>query len=402
MASYSYSKLAAYRTCPLQYRFRYVDKLRIEVAPSVEAFMGSRVHDALEWLYGRVAAGAPVPTPAELVATYDARWDAAREGGLRIVRTELDEGAYRRAGRQCLERYAARHAPYADGIVLGLEVPFRIPLEGGLVLSGFIDRLMKTEDGTYEVHDYKTAQRLPTSEQARADEQGGWYALAVRHRFPTARDVRLVWHYLRHDEDLVSTRTPEEAAALVQDIRARVCVVESASAFPAHESKLCAWCDFLSVCPAKGHRLAVEALPPNEYLEEPGVVLVNRLVELQQALKTTEAETQADIARVEEALRAYARKHGYSVIVGDLYEVAISESEVLSLPRKDDPERERLERAVRNLGLWDDVSDLSLPKLGRALRGDMPPEARAQLEPFAASEIRTTLRLRKRSRDEDG
>ncbi len=403
MASYSYSKLSAYRTCPLQYRFRYVDKLAIAVAPSVEAFMGSRVHDALEWLYGRMAAGAPAPTAAELVDTYETRWDAAREGALRIVRAELDEDAYRRAGRQCLERYAARHAPYADGIVLGLEVPFRVPLESGLVLNGFIDRLMKTGDGAYEVHDYKTAQRLPTPEQARADEQGGWYALAVRHRFPAARDVRLVWHYLRHDEDLVSTRTPEEAAALVKDIRARVRAIESATEFPAQESKLCAWCDFLSVCPAKGHRLAVEALPPNEYLEEPGVVLVNRLVELRQTLKNTEAETQADIARVEEALLAYARQRGYSVIVGDVYEVAISESELLSRPRKDDPERAPLERTVRNLGLWNDVSDLSLPKLGRALRGDdLPPEARAQLEPFAAAGTRTTLRLRKRSRDEDG
>jgi hypothetical protein len=33
VARYSYSKLNTYGTCPLQYRFRSIDKIRIEVAP---------------------------------------------------------------------------------------------------------------------------------------------------------------------------------------------------------------------------------------------------------------------------------------------------------------------------------------------------------------------------------
>jgi hypothetical protein len=261
---------------------------------------------------------------------------------------------------------------------------------------------MKTEEGIYEVHDYKTSQRLPTPEQARADEQGGWYALAVRRRFPHARAVRLVWHYLRHDEELESERTPEEAEALEQDIVRRVRTIEAAAEFPAHESALCTWCDYFGICPAKGHRLAVDALPPNEYLNEPGVVLVNRLVELRATLKMTGEAMTEEIERVEDALLHYAREHRYTVVVGDDHEASISESEALSLPRKDDPAREPLEAAVRHLGLWDDVSDLSLTKLGKALAEDrLPPAARAELAPFAASETRVTIGLRKKREAED-
>ncbi len=401
MARYSYSKLDKYRTCPLQYRFRYIDKIPVEVAPSIEAFMGSRVHDALEWLYKQVAGGR-APTADEVLAVYAARWEAERSDNLRIVNEHLDEVAYRDAGRRCIERYVDRHAPFDEGIVLGLEESFQIPLGGGLVLNGFIDRLMKREGGVYEVHDYKTSQRLPTPEQAQADEQGSWYALAVRRRFPGAREVRLVWHYLRHDEELATTRTAEQADALVKDIVRRVRAIEAATDFPAHESSLCAWCDYLSICPAKGHRRAVEALPPNEYLREPGVVLVNRLAELRTSLRTATDEAESEIARVEEALLAYARQHGYSVIVGDEHEAAISETEILALPRKDDPQREPLEALVRQLGLWDDVSDLNLGKLEKLLeREDLSPDARAKLAPFASAEPRVAIRLRVRRQLED-
>ncbi len=86
------------------------------------------------------------------------------------MNVDLDEAAYRDAGRRCLELCAARHAPHGEGIVLGLEEGFQIPLCGRTLLNGFIDRLMKRDDA-YEVHDYKTSQRLPTLDQARAEAQ---------------------------------------------------------------------------------------------------------------------------------------------------------------------------------------------------------------------------------------
>ncbi|MGD9676280.1 MAG: PD-(D/E)XK nuclease family protein, partial [Candidatus Bipolaricaulia bacterium] len=210
-------------------------------------------------------------------------------------------------------------------------------------------------------------------------------------------DIRLVWHYLRHDEELVSTRTPQEIERLERDIVRRVRAIEAAVDFPAQESPLCAWCDYLAVCPAKGHSLAVAALSPNEFRAEPGVNLVNRLAELRTTLKTATAAAEDEIVGVEEALLAYARQHGYTVVVGDEMEAVIDDSADLLLPRKDDPRRPALEDAVRQLGLWDTVSDLSLSKLEKTLAENaIPLDARRRIERFAATEPKTTLRLRKR------
>jgi len=48
MPTYSNSRLSAYESCPQQYRFRYVDPVSIPPRESVEAYLGKRVHEALE------------------------------------------------------------------------------------------------------------------------------------------------------------------------------------------------------------------------------------------------------------------------------------------------------------------------------------------------------------------
>ncbi len=396
MAQYSYSKLGTYDTCPLQYRFRYIDRVRVDVGPSVEACLGTVVHDVLEWLYEQVGHGV-IPSWPAVRTHYQALWKATWTDDMRIVREGTTPEGYRKVGEQCLEHYYARHAPFEEGIVLGLEVPFEIPLAGGTVLRGYLDRLTKRGDGVYEVHDYKTSTRLPTPGEAARDQQAGWYALATQMRFPHAQEVRLVWHYLRHDERLVTTRTPLELEALKQDIVRRIRVIEAADTFPPRESALCPWCDYLTICPAKGHRLVVEALPANAYLGEPGVALVDRLAALKEDVKAYTDERKREIGQVEEALQAYARQHGYTVVVGSAMEAVIDEREVVALPRADDAERSDLEAIIRDAGLWESFSSLSLDKLRKAMNeGILPESLRARLAQLARTEQRATVRLRRR------
>ena len=76
MKTYSHSALSSYETCPLQYKFRYIDRIR-RILPSVEAFMGSRVHEILERLYRDILM-AKVPKLEELLALYDEQWGKLR------------------------------------------------------------------------------------------------------------------------------------------------------------------------------------------------------------------------------------------------------------------------------------------------------------------------------------
>ncbi len=51
MPVYSHSRLATYETCPLQYKYAYVEKVELEPeVETIEVFTGSRVHEALEKL----------------------------------------------------------------------------------------------------------------------------------------------------------------------------------------------------------------------------------------------------------------------------------------------------------------------------------------------------------------
>lgn len=50
MSTYSYSRLSLFENCPLAYRYKYLDKVEME-PETIEAFMGKRVHEALEKLY---------------------------------------------------------------------------------------------------------------------------------------------------------------------------------------------------------------------------------------------------------------------------------------------------------------------------------------------------------------
>ena len=52
--AYSHSKLMAYQTCPLKYRYEKIDKLDVVqegVFENIAFVLGSSVHSALEFLY---------------------------------------------------------------------------------------------------------------------------------------------------------------------------------------------------------------------------------------------------------------------------------------------------------------------------------------------------------------
>ncbi|MEM3402566.1 MAG: PD-(D/E)XK nuclease family protein, partial [Candidatus Hadarchaeales archaeon] len=52
MTEYSHSRLTTFENCPMAYKLKYIVRLELEEGfETVEAFMGSRVHEALRRLY---------------------------------------------------------------------------------------------------------------------------------------------------------------------------------------------------------------------------------------------------------------------------------------------------------------------------------------------------------------
>ncbi|MCD6591018.1 MAG: PD-(D/E)XK nuclease family protein [Candidatus Aenigmarchaeota archaeon] len=74
MKLYSHSRIKTFETCPLMYKFEYVDKLQIEEFESIEAFLGSRVHEAMRKLYQDVKF-AKIPILEEILNYYNIQWE---------------------------------------------------------------------------------------------------------------------------------------------------------------------------------------------------------------------------------------------------------------------------------------------------------------------------------------
>ena len=48
---FSHSRISTFEQCPLKFKFQYIDEAETEGFEGVEAFLGSRCHEALEKLY---------------------------------------------------------------------------------------------------------------------------------------------------------------------------------------------------------------------------------------------------------------------------------------------------------------------------------------------------------------
>ena len=258
MPVWSHSRLSAFEKCPLQYRYRYVDRIRRDTF-GIEAFLGNRVHEALEHLYRKKEEGKP-PRLDAVLAFYRGRWAAEHSDKVTIVRRGWVAEDYRVEGEKYLRNFYHRHAPFDDGETVGLEIKVEFALDAGgrYRILGYIDRLVRRGPGQYEIHDYKTGAFRPSDEDLRRDRQLTFYQIAVRDRHADARDVRLVWHFLAQGDRRTATRTEAEIEEHRRQAIRLVDRIEAARDFPARPSPLCRWCEFRDICPAEKDKVAAE------------------------------------------------------------------------------------------------------------------------------------------------
>jgi putative RecB family exonuclease len=146
--------------------------------------------------------------------------------------------------------YHKRFHPFTQSTTLQLEEKFLFPLSDQHEIRGIIDRLAKASDGSLEIHDYKTSRRLPDSAKVSSDTQLALYELALRHRWPEAGSVSLIWHYLAFDRDIQITKTEQQLEVVKRNTLVLIQRIEAATSFPANVTRLCDWCEYKELCPA--------------------------------------------------------------------------------------------------------------------------------------------------------
>jgi putative RecB family exonuclease len=395
MPMYSYSRIETYKNCPQQFKLHYIDKIEVE-EEGIEAFMGSRVHEALEKLYTDIRM-TKFPSLEELLAYYEDQWEKNWHDSIKIVRQEYRPEHYREVGRKAIAEYYEQHRPFDESRTIALEYKVNFPIDeaGEYTILGYIDRIAVARDGTYEIHDYKTSGRLPTQDEIDKDRQLALYQMAVAGMWPDVKKVDLVWHYMVFGKELRSRRTPRQLAGLKKEIMASIRTIEEDSDFRPKESALCDWCAYFSYCPAKKHEMAMAGLSPEEYAKESGVTLVNKYAELE----TRKDEVERELERVKAALIAYAKENEVENIKGSGHRVMVRFYKGLSLPRKDEPGRRELEELVKASGLWEQVSMMSPVSLSKLVeRGALDEELAAKIIAMGRQEERPWVKLKKIAR----
>lgn len=261
---YSHSRLSSFENCPRQFHFRYVLQLPAE-SESIEAFVGKRVHEVLERLYVFVGQGM-VPTLPKVLERYRAWWEERYDAErVRVVRSNEPISFYYMLGERCLQNYYRRNYPFDADETLGVEERVQVDLDedGRYQLQGVVDRIVRAPDGVVEIHDYKTGRYVPSQQQLDEDRQLALYQLGAADKHGHDRSYRLVWHYLASDQVRSSQRTPEQLTELRRKTISLIDRIERETEFGPRESKLCEWCEYESICPARSPRARAEAGAPS-------------------------------------------------------------------------------------------------------------------------------------------
>jgi len=125
MTVYSHSRLSCYEQCPARFKFQYIDKVETEEEETVEAFLGSRVHETLEKLY-RDLLHQKENTLEDLFAYLEKEWAANWSRDIIIVNEEYGPENYKKMARKYISDYYKRYHPFTQGRTVALEENIRI------------------------------------------------------------------------------------------------------------------------------------------------------------------------------------------------------------------------------------------------------------------------------------
>lgn len=257
--SLSPSRVEAFTSCPLAFRFSSIEKL--PEPPTVHTAKGTLVHRALELLFTRPAAERDRDLAHQSLDLAIAEMRDDPEFSLLDLDADAQTAFFADAA-DLVDRYLALEDPTAVRDI-GLELRLEAQV-GDLTLRGIIDRLELDAEGELVVTDYKTGRApSPGFEHKRL---GGvhFYSFlceAVLGRRPSA--IRLM--YLRSGQVIEAVPSAQSVRFLTTRTQAvwkavaRACQTDD---FRPRPGALCSFCTFKPWCPAFGgdpSRAATEA-----------------------------------------------------------------------------------------------------------------------------------------------
>jgi len=320
MKPLSYTQIALYQSCPLQYKLQYIDGLK----PKDKWYFsfGSTLHLCAQYFFKvRVP---PPPSLEELLQFYEKNWIS--EG----YESAEEEAKYKTYGREILSKFWGIHS--ADfRMPVAVERIFYIDIEG-IKLRGYLDRVDKLESGGLSIVDYKSNQGLFTQDDLESNLQLTLYQLAAEQTWHLPVEKLTLYHLRSNTPCSCAARDEarlEEARHLVLAVAENI----AEKRFPAVENQYCP-CDFAEHCPYYRQKI----VPPEETDILRGMAVdeaVEHYVSLQGQIKELESQFEeikqmiTNFCQAEGLNRVYGREHAVTYKLVD--KAGFSEDEVRAL-----------------------------------------------------------------------
>jgi putative RecB family exonuclease len=372
MACYSHSRISTFEQCRYKYKLQYIDRIKPEIENTIEAFMGDLVHRTLEKLYSDLKFKKDF-SKEQLLKYFEELWEKEYSEDILIVKEELTQENYKKMGLDFISMYYERMKPFDQLTILGLETQDRMTLQDGNQWHVRIDKFACDKEGNYYVCDYKTNSRMKDQEEADQDRQLAMYSIWVKDKFKDAKSVKLVWHMLAFDKDVVSERTEEQLDKLHGDIVNLIKEIESTTEFPTQVSGLCDYCGFKSICPSFKHQEELDKVESvEEFKKDEGVQLVDEFADVKKDL----AELKEKEEELKGKLVGYAKQFGIDVVYGSNMKTSVKEYDKIVLPE----DREEFVKLMKDKGVYEECSMICYPKLNKkVLMGEVEDEIKEKV-----------------------
>jgi putative RecB family exonuclease len=353
MTCYSHSRISTFEQCKYKFKLQYIDKVKVDVPTTVEAFMGDLVHRTLEKLYSDLKFQ-KLNTKKDLIKFFNETWKKEWVDEILIVKAGLTSDNYRMMGEKFISDYYGHYQPFDDMTIMGLETQDRMPLSDGNQWHVRIDKF-GFKDGVYYICDYKTNSRMKDQEEADSDRQLAMYSIWAKDKFKDAKKVILKWYMLAFDKEVTSERSDKELEKLQNEIVSKIKEIESATDYPTNVTALCNYCVFKGICPSFKHEIELEEKTPEEFKDDDGVKFVNQYSFLQ----SKEREIKKEMEFVKENLIEFAKQKEVDVVFGSNKKVSVKAYEKIVYPE----DKEEFIKLIKDQGIYGDVSMLCYPKL---------------------------------------
>lgn len=349
MATYSHSRVSTFENCPYKYKLQYIDKVKVEIPTTIEAFMGDMVHQTLEHLY-TLKKFKKMVAKKILIKFYRDLWEKNYSNDILIVKADqgLKADNYRKMGEKYISDYYDRMKPFDQLIILGLETQDKMTLKDGSQWHVRIDKLACDKEGNYYVCDYKTDSRMKDQEEADEDRQLAMYSIWVKDKFKDVKSVKLIWHMLAFNKDALSERTDEQLERLQEEVIEKIREIENAKEFPTNVTALCDYCVYKEMCPSFKHQVELEKKEIKKFKEDEGVKMVDEFSEIRKLLYDLNKRED----RLKEHLIEFSKQKGIDIVYGSNMKCSVKEIDKVVLPE----EKEELISIMKEKGIWDEFA----------------------------------------------